>query len=156
MIYSGVSCFFWECRQLRSTLFSECLTHENHTNFLMSLGDVPTSGHLTNFTSGVRVSDPGHRENWTKSMCTSFGEEWKLIFLQSAINNISQTIMHSPLTQFVPNSPCILWKQLNQCLSAELFYCISILHFHSNASFKLLRVNSGHLYRPCLLWQSDV
>ncbi len=70
-----------------STLFSKRSAHENHPNFLKSLGHRPqprvililSKQCLTNFAwPGSGSVTRGHQENWMKSMCTSFGEECTL------------------------------------------------------------------------------
>ncbi len=87
-ITMGILCFLY-------TLFSECFAHENHPNFLKSLGHRPRPRGIlilsncleSNLHTAPKIiwqiwHDPGsglvtqgHRENWAKSMCTSFGEE---------------------------------------------------------------------------------
>ena len=61
------------------TLFSECLAHENHPRVNLILSNVLTPKTIwqTWHNPGSGSVTRGHRENGTKSMCTSFGEEWK-------------------------------------------------------------------------------
>ena len=63
---------------ISTTLFSECLAHENHPNFLKSLGQRPQSRViliLSNVLESNLQKTPCQKLNWMKSMCTSSGEE---------------------------------------------------------------------------------
>ncbi len=79
-----------------SALFSQCFAHENHLNFLKSLGHRPRPRVILRPFDKLDMTQ-GHCENWMKPMCTSFGEEcmyWSKTSLKATTLGVCEARLH--------------------------------------------------------------